>query len=178
MKHRAHWQNNIRYGFDHIKPIKIDHNLDIGIVRLHIIFSHHCFTKDRTAKSMPESIYQYANEKREFCPIRYELSKHLPHIINQMQGSFIFKAKRNSSFVVKMMDINNQPIKYRIFFNIKPSTRNDADLQIVVTTAFPGGKMDEYGISYSFSDYIKEKYLNGGYQATSINQRILYLNNS
>jgi hypothetical protein len=103
-----------------------------------IRYSDHCFTRSpRPGENYPaELVYRNGDKKiRLFCPKRNEMSKLLPNLIRSLPDR---KPQHNGNngnfFTIDAMDLNGDPVKYIIIFNVRKSGKGR--MELLVETAY------------------------------------------
>ena len=104
---------------------------------LQVIFSLHCFTRGIASGEQPESalLYSDARETRVFDFARYELSKLLPAIIEQLPARKCYHSGKGNFFIVELVDQNGSRDEYEIFFTASRSTTRGV-LNLFVQSAY------------------------------------------
>ncbi len=132
--------------FDHLEPFnfmffskKANKNL-----RVRVIFSNHCFTKKALGDEEESADILFVegfNRSRIFCPVRYELSKKLVTLINDLNKDSIKVSQTNARRNwVYSITIEDSGINYHLFFKITKSPkdrRRMQDLEMVIESAYP-----------------------------------------
>lgn len=102
-----------KYSLEHLRPRTVSYNIKVNkepkTVTLQVHFSPHCFSRTKNDDDPPESVIleevrRGGNiERRVFCPQRWEFSKNLPEIIEQLHhkgclvgGGEIFYRQENA----------------------------------------------------------------------------------
>jgi hypothetical protein len=112
-------------------------------LRLYVVFTNHCFTISYIG-GMPTNgmpiIDVNTPRPRLFCPIRYQLSKDLPDIINKMNNGKVkvheTATRRNFVHSIK---IESPSGPYHLFIDIKKGTEKDRDhhdIKVVIESAY------------------------------------------
>jgi hypothetical protein len=103
-----------------------------------IRYSDHCFTRSPTPGEnfAAELVYRNGDKKiRLFCPKRNEMSKLLPGLIRSLPER---KPQHNGSngnfFTIDALDLNGDPVKYIIIFNVRKSGKGR--MELLVETAY------------------------------------------
>jgi hypothetical protein len=117
-----------------------------------VTYSFHCFAKEDPNLSKEESesfVYKTRKENRHFNFERYELSKHLPSIINSLgnQNMTCFHAGHNRYAHYKVDDGKGNIINYFVVFK---SFKEKKKLRLHIESAYPvipseQGKMKRIG---------------------------------
>lgn len=131
------------FSFEHLEPF----NLQVPSERvnrdleLNIRFSNHCFSCGGSNLHLENEeciITDHRGMQRVFCPIRYELSRELPDVLERMNSSQVkvwqTAERRSFSHVVQ---IENPVGPYYVFFELKRNEDGgDDDLKMVVESAY------------------------------------------
>ncbi|MDG4953200.1 stationary phase growth adaptation protein [Actinobacillus equuli] len=112
--------------------------------KFYITYSMHCFTKDypkQTEEEKLELMYKTERESRPFCEERYNLSKHLPQIIQKLPESYIGFAGYDNFATIEMID---QQTKQAIFYKVTfVAYRFKRKLRLHITSAYPIPKREK-----------------------------------
>ena len=86
--------------------------------QVQVIFGLHCFTRSPKPdeRFSREWCYSDSRETRTFCLQRYELSKRLPEIINDLSRQRCYHTQKGNFFVVEILDTANEPRQYEVYF--------------------------------------------------------------
>jgi hypothetical protein len=109
-------------------------------IQIKAIFQNHCYTeKFDEAKHTRDEIlcYDAPDRPRCFCPTRYELSRNLPALIDDLPTKRIHQTAQVRNYVyVASLNITNQV--YEIYFMLQRAAPDDeADLRLTVESAYP-----------------------------------------
>lgn len=88
--------------------------------QVQVIFSLHCFTrnlKDGEPAPAKAMLYSDSRETRIFDFRRYELSKQLPAIIQQLQGRKCFHSGKGNYFVIELVSEAGEQNEYEVYFD-------------------------------------------------------------
>lgn len=141
-----------RYELSHLEPFTfvVDSKLAKRDLRVHVTFSTHCFSKayDPALHTNGEPIIDSQTQRpRSFCPIRYELSRHLRPLIESLGHPkakvWETAAERNWCYSITV-DSPSGP--YYVFFEIRRASRERRqwqDLNLIVESAYHGDKRNE-----------------------------------
>ncbi len=104
---------------------------------LQVIFSLHCFTRGIGERETPDPalLYSDARETRVFDFARYELSKLLPAIIEELPMRKCYHSGKGNFFVVELVDQDGIRGEYEIFFTASRSTTRGI-LNLFVQSAY------------------------------------------
>ena len=83
-----------------------------------IIFSMHCFTRGLKPGESPDPalLYEDSRERRVFDFHRYELSHHLPEIMECLLEHKCFHTGAGNFFTIRIFDSCGASVEYEIFF--------------------------------------------------------------
>lgn len=135
-----------RIDLSHLEPFDfdIDSRMAKKILKVHVTFSTHCFSRKFRAETHPSGepmIDHDSPRPRTFCPIRYRLSKQLPALIlklNHPKCSVTQTAsRRNWVYSIKIEEPDGS---YYVFFEISKAIqvgRQQQDLTLFVESAYP-----------------------------------------
>lgn len=105
--------------------------------RFNIEFSMHCFTKkliDNKAITDEALFYSGPKETRLFCFERYELSKQLPEIINNIDKKPCWHTNHGHFFTIELQNQNGVKSDYEIYFDVHKSGKGW--LTLIVKSAY------------------------------------------
>jgi hypothetical protein len=134
--------NGVPIDLSHLEPfsLEIESRLANKKLKVHVTFSTHCFSKGYEAALHPagEPIIEARKPNpRTFCPIRYRLSHALPEAIQRLANPKAkvaqTAARRNWAY---SMTIEDPRGPYHVFFEIRRSSSNLQDLNLVVESAY------------------------------------------
>jgi hypothetical protein len=93
--------------------------------RVDVIFSMHCFTRRLKDGETPDAalLYRDSRECRVFDFRRYELSKRLPAIIEELHRRKCYHSGKGNFFVVEIITEDGEREDYEIFFAASRSSR-------------------------------------------------------
>ncbi|WP_456293331.1 hypothetical protein [Pseudomonas sp. AK106] len=130
----------------HLEPFsfEVDSQLAKKMLRVHVTFSNHCFSKGYDAQRHPPNepiIGQGQSRPRTFCPIRYRLSHVLPALIKNLADwprtkVWETSAERNWCYSITIEDPTGP---YHVFFEVRRAAKDRRqwqDLQLVVESAY------------------------------------------
>lgn len=125
----AHWVEYVDTK-DEEKPIPY---------KFRVTYGFHCFTKDSEELSTEKSqliMYSAPRESRPFNFERYELSKHLPSIINSLgnRETLVCHAGYGNFATVKVLDANGSEVNYFVPFKVFKERKK---LRLHVPSAYP-----------------------------------------
>jgi hypothetical protein len=105
-----------------------------------VCFSLHCFTYKIKDDSETTLFYKDSRETRVFCFERYELSKKLPQIIQDIFERNCYHTGHSNYFVAELLDMKGKKIEYQVYFSISKSTEKKGRLTLYVQSAYPNTK--------------------------------------
>lgn len=139
---RKHFQGQI-YTFDHLKPISL--GLDLVIkgtnkaIRIFVTFGCHCFTEEYdVSKHREEHVYRHLKELRAFDVLRYQCSKHLPIVMQDLLKGLIYRSDKSYTYVSHIVIVSPNGLQpYSIFFSLERMGNIDSvDLKLYVKSAY------------------------------------------
>ena len=103
-----------------------------------VIFSLHCFTRGLFDHETLNDGMCYGDDRetRRFDFERYELSKQLPGIIEELGTRKCFHTGHDNFFSVALVDANGQPFEYDIFFTASRASRKKGVVNLYVQSAY------------------------------------------
>lgn len=108
--------------------------------KVHVGYSHHCFTSglDATKGYDPRQVFRDPRngEKRLFDFDRYELSRHLPLILQNLGSKKVSHAKGGKFFVVRLVDKSGEEVEYEVYFKIYKTKDQRGWLNLFVHSAY------------------------------------------
>ncbi|MEP3350961.1 MAG: hypothetical protein ABJN96_13540 [Marinomonas sp.] len=126
------------YHLDHLNSCKhlFDHPERNESYLLYFTFSHHVFTRSIKdgEKLDPAQIYPYQRDKRVFDPIRFELSKHLPKIIETLPEQFCYHGGYSRYCSCKISQGDGSVIYYQVVYRV---WRARGKMRFHVESAYP-----------------------------------------
>lgn len=144
-----HMQGGAVFPVGHLSPIFIDYFVPAVVpskrkpgraamlVKLHVYYSHHCFTQALAKVQNPDPEHYYhciaRQETRIFCVNRWEESKALPAIVSGMSTCFF--TRHHNYFVVR--NPSNPALgEYFVYFTVKLN-RTGGFVDIEIESAYP-----------------------------------------
>jgi hypothetical protein len=133
------------YDLRHLHPISIRYEQSAKgdrpalFYNVDIIFSLHCFTRGFQPGEEPETALFYgdARETRIFDFQRYELSKRLPEIIQDLPRRKCYHTGKGNFFPVDIINAEDRSfIEYDIFFTASRSARKKGIINLYVQSAY------------------------------------------
>lgn len=111
---------------------------------IHARFSNHCFTVSFEDGLHDEThLIMDHHQRRAFDEQRYQLSSHLPGIIENLPGSKVYQARDKNrgrqNFVFSHSIVSLTDTDYSVFFSIN-KRGGDAHLDLLVESAYPLSK--------------------------------------
>ena len=133
------------YDLSHLEPFTFRFHSVMAKkeLRIRVRYTNHCFTRkllpEETDRELP--IFDTHTERpRIFCPIRYELSKGIKELIENINNEKTVvsqtAARRNWVYSIK---IENPEGPYHVFFEIKKTSaeyKKHQDLNMVIESAY------------------------------------------
>jgi len=87
-------------------------------VEIQVGFSSHVFTEGCTRAERAHAAYSTETDSRRFCVERYEFSKRLPDILQNIEHRKCFFTSRSNYFVLETSGLPRDR-EYRIFFDVR-----------------------------------------------------------
>jgi len=105
--------------------------------QVEVIFSLHCFTRGFQENEQPERdlLYSDSRETRVFDFRRYELSKQLPRIMQELADRKCYHSGKGNFFTVEVFDEQEEKIEYDIFFEASKSEKRGT-IRLFVQSAY------------------------------------------
>ena len=98
--------------------------------KVEIIFSLHCFTRGMEGETPdPALLYSDSRDTRIFDFRRYELSHHLPAIIDLLMTRKCFHTGRGNYFTVEIIE-QGQRIDYEVYFAVSKASKGGLNLYV------------------------------------------------
>ncbi len=135
----AFTHNDIKYDLSHLHPTK---NLYIQAGKdgkpeqkywVEVCYSLHCFSQKR--EPIPDTSLNYsdAKETRTFDFTRYELSKQLPNIIQNLHQKKCMHTGKGNFFLIEVIMPNGEKADYEVYFDIQ---RANGKARLFVQSAY------------------------------------------
>lgn len=99
--------------------------------RIRVIYSLHCFTVMRD-ETKPKLDYSDDREIRTFCFDRYEWSKLLNEVIENLDEGHVYHTGRQNFLRIR----STSGSEYEVFFTLMKSKEKGVDLQLYVQSAY------------------------------------------
>lgn len=110
------------YNFNHLNTCKhiFTHPERNESYTLYFTFSHHVFTRSikETENVEPALIYPYPSDERAFDEVRFELSKHLPKIVETLPEQFCYHGGYSRYCSCKISQRNGPEIYYQVVYRV------------------------------------------------------------
>jgi hypothetical protein len=93
-------------------------NAPARVYRVDVIFGLHCFTRGRDQEAPQEKALLYGDDRetRVFDFVRYELSKRLPEIIEDLPQRKCYHTGKGNFFSVEIVSGDGSVVEYDVFF--------------------------------------------------------------
>lgn len=129
------------YNFEHLVPITIEvtagKDAQARTYKVLVNFSCHCFTQELDDQiHTPDYHYVHENERRAFCPVRYELSRGLPDIIREIGNKRVYFTWERNYVYIEQVDDQGEVVPYTIFFDVKRGNKGVADVVMTIVSAY------------------------------------------
>lgn len=142
-----HVQAGAMYAIGHLSPVFTEYLVPAlpakggkpgrGVMnaRLHVSYSHHCFTRGSEPNDDPDHSYTCTarHETRTFCGHRWEESKSLPTILGSLNTCYF---TRHHNFFVWRDPVNPALGEYFVYFTVQPHSSGQF-LELFVESAYP-----------------------------------------
>lgn len=119
------------YSLAHLHPFRFEYTLPAEkghaerTLKIQVGFGLHCFTRKRLEADAEGAKYSDDREVRTFDHERYELSKQLRRIVENLVTRQCRFAKHENFLVVEIITADGQTIEYGVFFNVKRLKRSE-----------------------------------------------------
>ena len=132
------------YSLDHLHPRRMGFeqpatgNAPTRQFQVQVIFSLHCFTRnleDGEPAPVKAMSYSDSRETRIFDFTRYELSKQLPAIVQQLQGRKCFHSGKGNYFVIELVSDAGEQNEYEVYFDASRSSERGV-INLFVQSAY------------------------------------------
>ena len=101
-----------------------------------IIFGHHCFTRQLKPSDPQDLCYPEPSfDQRAFDFDRYELSKQLPQIVQNLMGQKCSHTGHGTYFIVKLTDQRGVEVEYEVYFDVN-KIQGSKTLELKVHSAY------------------------------------------
>jgi hypothetical protein len=142
MKWQPFRYQNAAYDLSHLHPRSITYeqpaknNKPACRYSAEVSFSLHCFTRGIKENEQPDQglVYSDSRERRVFDFQRYELSKQLPDIVQNLPQRKCYNTGKGNFFTVVAIGDRGQEIEYDVFFEASRSAKKG--LVLVVQSAY------------------------------------------
>lgn len=134
------------YDFLHLEPFQmVVASQKAGRpLRIHVRFTTHCFSEGFNPATHPQSVLTFpdaAGRPRVFSGVRYDLSRHLPGTLQQLNHAKaqVWQTTQRRNWVHSIM-VASPAGPYHIFFELRRAPadeRNLQDLNLTVESAYP-----------------------------------------
>ena len=131
MKWEPFLHQNVAYDLSHLHPRNItyeqpsDAGKPLRRYAVEVRFSLHCVTRgiEENERSDRNLLYSDSRETRVFDFQRYELSKQLPGVVQDLPRRKCYNTGKRSFFTVVTVGDHGQVAEYDVFFEASRSTR-------------------------------------------------------
>jgi len=132
---------NVTYDLGHLHPFKMVINQAATKdkperqYKIQVIFSLHCFTKSQKGQEQidTDKLYRDNREVRIFDFERYELSKYLKGIIEDIGQKKCFHTGHGNFFIIELLTNNQERIEYEVYFTI---SKGEKLLNLFIQSAY------------------------------------------
>ena len=141
-----HWKsfrhNNSEYSLEHLHPFQMEviqeskQNKPQRKYPFNVSFSLHCFSRKKLENEEDlDLIYSDNRESRIFCYKRYELSKKLPNIIENISKKKCLHTGHDDFFIVEIITESGEKKNYEVYFSITKGQKKGA-LNLYIQSAY------------------------------------------
>ncbi len=128
----------VTYDLRHLNPFMISVTPAEGSLTylVAVRFGCHAFTREWKGDETPDFRFNNGSEVRCFCPVRHQLSRHLPDIVRRTAstgGRAYFDAKHNYLLIDRLPELEGP---YAVFFTMERSKHPMADVAMFVISAY------------------------------------------
>lgn len=149
----GYWEDHFIEGsvldLSHLKPFQLNfHNRKLDRhLSVDVKFTNHCFTEAfKDGVHDPATKIMDGVRARAFDRRRYDLSKQLPALVNELPGSSVWQTpEKNFTYFINITDAGEH---YQMFFHLK-KVRSQFDLSMTVESAYPNDFVGERRKSYT-----------------------------
>lgn len=141
IKWEAFKHEGCEYDLSHLHPTRISYtqpakeNKPERIYVIDVCYGLHCFTDGEPSSGANKSLrYSDARETRSFSFERYETSKLLPAIIQELNKKACMHTGHGNFFIVEIFSKKGIKLEYEVYFDVKKSSAEIAHL--IVNSAF------------------------------------------
>lgn len=127
------------YDLSHLDPFTFSVTHAQTVLNVRVTFDDHVFTEAHDPDAhMPDLIYSRRNDGwRAFNVRRWELSHDLPELFRTLGNQSVYRSKERNFFFLR--GAGHAP--YAVFFEARQSSREDADVHIIVRSAYEKASM-------------------------------------
>ncbi|MEL7477989.1 MAG: heat-shock protein [Pseudomonadota bacterium] len=130
--------NGKTYNLDHLeaRKHKFEHPERDESYTIHFTISNHAFTRSigKNEVVAEEQIYPYPKDRRVFDETRYNLSKHLPQIIETLPKQFCYHGGHSRYCSCKLKDNDGNDIFYQVVYR---AWKKSGKMRFHVESAYP-----------------------------------------
>jgi len=134
------WPNKkiggIVYPLDHLHPFIMPvtpRGAGAPTYRVRVSFGCHTFTKKLDGTETPDFVFVNGRERRCFCLVRHELSRHLPGIIRGIATGKVCFGEYGNYFVPAVVPGMADP--YGVFLNVAKAHSPGYDVLLMIVSA-------------------------------------------
>jgi len=120
----------VEYDLSHLHPALIQYvqsgtaSQPEKIYTVEVFYSLHCFSKTLEPTADPRLNYSDARETRTFDFRRYEFSKQLPQILQDLHSKRCMHTDKGNFFVIEIISANGATEDYEVYFDVQRSNKN------------------------------------------------------
>ncbi|EGQ8122373.1 heat-shock protein [Vibrio cholerae] len=103
---------------------------------LYFTFSNHCFTKEPKEGDSTEeaAFYPYPKDRRIFDEKRFQLSLHLPQIVENLPEQFCYHGGHSRYCSCKLTDSDGEEVSYQVVYRV---WKERGKMRFHVESAYP-----------------------------------------
>lgn len=144
------------YDLSHLEPFVFPLTVSYIDYRVRVTFGCHVFTEKLRPEHTPDLRYTYKGEDRAFDVGRYNLSKHLPGLIQSQNTHSVYHSRNEGSFfILKGVGTSPGNAPYAVFFRSSRYNEGDADVLVKVVSAYEKPKMTKFAQPVRFTNLVE-----------------------
>ena len=122
------WENFKCFSLSHLDSKKVEYTFGKKNYTVYVTYSHHCFTKTEAGYNdvdcLEYNLHAFSRTNiRHFHFQRYDLSKKIPEIIQDLPNLYVFHAGHGGYASKKLNDKYGNTLNYKIVFNVFKSKK-------------------------------------------------------
>lgn len=136
--------NGTHYNLSHLDAHNVTYVDQKNLVtyRFIVTYSDHCFTK-KSSELTNDWVYSHGTGQRHFHTVRYELSKQLKEVIENLPNHYVVHGGRGSGNYAnsRLIDVEGNEVEYFIVFKVFTENKR---YRIHVLSAYPKDEKGKY----------------------------------